>query len=168
MCRIISFRKRRLTISRLMLLIAASGLALGGGIWAYKVWPEVEHRRLRAAVHAKEARTWAENTAATERMEVTIHRRPRTELKSDKYSSKSEHFYSFHRTHEGNSIKVFFNNHYRPGYREGLSAVCRERAEYHDRMRRKWARAVWTPWVVVEPDPPLPPVYESGPSYGSY
>jgi hypothetical protein len=43
---------------------------------------------------------------------------------------------------------------------EELMGVCRERLAYHERMRRKWARYAWMPWVRFEPDPPKPPVGE--------
>ena len=43
-------------------------------------------------------------------------------------------------------------------HRDEILALCRERVEYHERMRRKWSRAAWFPWQTVELDEPEPPI----------
>ena len=150
-----------------MLLIAAVALALGGGRWAYEVWPEVELRRWHAASHAQEVPRWVQNAAASERREVSVQRYSMDKSKNI-YTKNSKYLLIMRKIYEGAGPRVFPADHYPRGYREELTAVCLERAAYHERMRRKWARAAWTPWTTVAPDPPMPPVTESGPSNGSY
>lgn len=156
-------RRRRLTISRLMLLIAVIALALGGGRWACKVRPEVEHRRWRAETHAREAGRWVENTTAIDRREITVERIPMKKDVDHQYDRTRENFYIMYKTYDNRGVVVYSADHYPQGYLEELTVVCRERAAYHERMRRKWARAAWTPWAAVAPDPPMPPVNESSP-----
>ena len=162
---------RRLTVSRLMLLIAAVALALGGGRWAYKMWPEVEHRRLCAGYQVFEARRWVLNAAAIGRREVSVQRYPRTEFSAKKYSKYSlnnDYIYIIRKHTLAGGLEIFSADDDPPGYREESTAVCRERAAYHERMRRKWARAAWTPWTTVAPDPPMPPIIEFEPIHGPY
>ena len=33
---------------------------------------------------------------------------------------------------------------------------CRRRADYSARLRRKYERLSWRPWLPIEPDPPVP------------
>ena len=143
----------------LMALVAACGLALGGGLWATAMWSQVEARRAKAAYHAIAALQWRTTAQLSAQRRVIVQRRPmsvwREKLGELGYDVSRPYFYDWEIDHVDGSISLDLSQEQ---YRDELTAVCWERADYHERMRRKWSRAAWLPWTRVAPDPPMPPV----------
>jgi hypothetical protein len=164
-----AYFRQRLTIRRLMILVAVIGLALGGWIAAARWWDRQGRQwwqrrgeaQAEAARQAMDVRRWSNliRNSRGQAAPVSVTRIPirgllRENLKAVGYDISRPYFYASYLGYNPNDALKYPPD---PHLEEWL-AVCRERAEYHDRMRRKWASYAWTPWVRFDPDPPMPPV----------
>jgi hypothetical protein len=152
--------RRRPTVALLMIIVAACGLALGGGLWVAAMWSEVQARRAKAWRHAFDAAQWLETSELSAQRRVIVQRRPisppwRETLEGMGYDVSRPYFYDWEIDRVNGPISLTRSQE---AYRNELTAICRERASFHERMRRKWSRASWLPWTRVDPDPPKPPV----------
>lgn len=153
----------RLTIRRLMIVIAVFALILGGCPWIAKMWDRHKEAEREASLHANESKVWSYSISVSKGAgaPVAVTRTPitgqwRQHLEENGYDTTQPYYYDWYlgyNPHE--ALKVPID----PLFEE-LMVVCRERVAYHERMRRKWARAAWMPWFRFEPDPPKPPVGE--------
>jgi hypothetical protein len=155
--------RRRFTLAGLMIVVAASALFLGGGLWGSKMWARHKVAMREAEQHARQVRLWryCVQSANGEGAPVSVTRTElnegwRRSLQSQGYDTTRRYFYGWYLAYnpwEANKAP-------RDPRFEELMAICRERLAYHERMWRKWSRASWTPWTRFEPDPPMPPVLE--------
>jgi hypothetical protein len=118
----------RFTVRRLMLVVALAGLAMGVGIWSYKM------RQLSGgyARAAKFHRAWLDRYR--EREAVILQAIGRLETVAARRS-------------------VVPPSHDR--HREDAADYARK-ADYREALALKYERAARYPWLPVEPDPPPP------------
>jgi hypothetical protein len=153
----------RLTVRMLMLLIAVFGLFFGGGLWVARMWPRHIEAEREASRHAMESKLWSNRILESKGIAapVAVTRIPITDLwrqhfENDGYDTTQPYFYHWYLGHNPQDALEFpIDPHF-----EELMLVCRARVAYHERMRSKWTRAAWMPWLRFEPDPPKPPVGE--------
>lgn len=142
----------RLGLRRLMLVVAVVALALG----AARLWPQVQYRRAQARQHDRDAIHWQLIADSSAQRQVSVCREPINPAKR-KYLEKMG--YDAHRTYFYYcETDKYTPDHPQEEYRDELTAICRERSAYHERMARKWHWAAWLPWTDVAPGPPRPPV----------
>jgi hypothetical protein len=146
-----------------MIVVAMLGTCLGIGTWAVRLRPRHAMAEQEASLRAMETRLWSSlirsGRAAGAPVSVTrfaITKAWRQPLADQGYDVTRP--YSFNRYLSYNpwdALKYPKVPHF-----EELMVACRERLDYHERMRRKWAWYAWMPWVQFESDPPRPPVCE--------
>ena len=153
----------RLTIRMLMIVVAICGLALGGWLWLARIWPRHQEAERRALEHARESKQWSRRIVDSKGVAapVSVTRTPikgllRKNLETYGYDTTRPYYYQWHLGYNPDDARKYPID---PLLEETL-VVCRERVAYHDRMRRKWARAAWMPWIRFEPDAPKPPIGE--------
>lgn len=130
-------RMPRITIRRMMIFVALTALIFTGSMATMRGGPLSGTYRQKAADHA--AKLPGLNTVAE--LHANAARACRERAESHRNSGRTEDAASS--TEQAT-------------YWDRSVAALRERANYHDRMRRKWAYAVRYPWLPVEPDPPAP------------
>jgi hypothetical protein len=153
----------RLTVRMLMIVVGIFGLFFGGSLWVAKMWDRHQKAEREASRHASECIRWSTDIRDSKGIaapvvvtRIPITGRWRQQFEENGYDTTQPYFYGWYlgyNPHDAlkHSIDPLF---------EELMVVCRERLAYHGRMRRKWARIAWMPWVRFEPDPPMPPVSE--------
>lgn len=151
---------RRPTVRRLMIIVAACALTLGGGIWMVAMWKESRIRREMALRHTPEAAQWSRIAQLSDERRIAVQRHRILAPKRDYLQAMG---YDVHRpyTYDGEIIDdadTAALARSQEEFRGEFTAICRERADYHERMLRKWNRAMWLPWTRVDPDTPRPPV----------
>jgi hypothetical protein len=154
-----------MSVRQLMIAIASVGLILGSGLWVARVWPIVIERRQAASIEGFWAANWLRISGLSERSLVIVKRLPITpvwkeSLERDGYDTSRPFYYWYGvfdtSAYEGHLDVALRNSHEQ--YRGELTAICRERAEYHKRMQRVFLRGAWLPWTRLEDFPPRPPV----------
>lgn len=144
-----------------MILIAIFGLFLGIGIGVARLWPRHVEALRASSEHAMEAKRWSyllhESRGPAAPVSVTripMTARLRANFEPYGYDTTRPYFYRWYLGYNPHDAQ----KHPPDPLLEELMAVCRERADHHERMRRKWAWYAWMPWVPFEPDPPKPPI----------
>ena len=139
-----------ITVGRAMIVVAVVGLVCGAIRWYMPESPQVLALRQKVKYHQKRAKAWGRFATLSEEGRTTLR------IGSREDESRGE-------------VLALWNFTPRPKDAEGekaynrrcaaIAARCREMQDYHDRLRRKWDRAVSEPWekVALDPDPPLSP-----------
>jgi hypothetical protein len=135
----------RLTIRGLMIATAAVAVALAVGVWNRGPTPWVKECRQRALNHGMSEGIWIENTKLSEQGRTWI-----LSLGPGRYGLEILDPYPPERPKDPKGAEEFDRRC------AETTAICRDRAAYHRRMRQKWLRAASHPWESVPPDPPPP------------
>jgi len=148
----------RFSVARLMGLIAIVGFILGGARWIDAMRPKVAQRRAMARKHETEIKRWKEMTGWVDKPEVELVIRPNESRDSPNPDPRHPARYFWLEFYVVALPRTEVAREFVRRHRDDILALCRERVEYHERMRRKWLRAAWFPFMLVEPDGPKPPI----------
>lgn len=127
----------RITIRRVMILVALTALIFTGSMAAMRGGPLSGTYRQKAADHAA-------------KLPGLIYVADLHAKTAQACRERAESFGNSGRTEDAaSSIE-------QAAYWDQSVMAIRERVNYHDRMRQKWEHAVRYPWLPVQPDPPAP------------
>jgi hypothetical protein len=126
-----------------MIATATMAVGLAGGRWYLGQTPQVLECRWRARIHAGLARNWAEYAKLSEEGRAGI-----TNLVPGQGTLEFYDAYPLQWPASPEAAAEFDRRC------AEVAAICRDRAEYHVRMRQKWLRGADRPWESVAPDPP--------------
>jgi hypothetical protein len=155
----------RLTVGRMMVLLALMALAFAFGLGLYRrfVTPWAERFRRTAASHARIAGGWKDAVKSDDPRYVQVsgfdQGRPFAE-DHDVIDLGTDVRSGFGSTWMGVSKKGRFWPENPPGLSDTHRRLRKEemvaRAAYHEALRRKYEDAAEYPWLPVAPDPPPP------------